>query len=86
MSAPDRWAGHTPLPRDLDARLESASPELRFAVVRDGDLRHRASPAVENAFEMEVLRRRHDRAPVRRLQWSYTPQRIRERVAGGPRS
>lgn len=55
--------------------LATASPVLRFRVVRDGVLLFAESPATENEFEMAAIREYRDTAHRRRIEDGYVRRR-----------
>lgn len=55
--------------------LGTASPGLRFEVIRTGRVLWKESDEVENRFEMQVLRSFQDREPVRRRQAEILAER-----------
>ena len=58
--------------------MKTASPVLRFEVVKNGILLYKKNEDVENAFELAVLREYKDTAYMRKKQANILKKRIKD--------
>ena len=58
--------------------LNSASPSLKFEIIRSGQLLYARNEQELNAFEMEAIRKYQDTAYLRAVQNDYLKKRVKE--------